>query len=486
MSVSGKEPIVTNQYFNSQTTQNENVRFVENEAQQLINKALSTIQDASPEASDMILRSLIGKLVESHYRQVHIPKQIFIPGKTYIPYAGRVYDHKDMQSLTDATLDFFLTAGRFASQFETQFAKMLGRKHCLLTNSGSSANLLALSALTSRRLGSRRLKPGDEVIGVAAGFPTTVFPVLQNNLRPVFVDVDLGTYNAIPEQIEDAISERTRAIMLAHTLGNPFKISKIMEIASQHELWVIEDNCDSLGSLYDGKLTGTFGHIATSSFYPPHHITMGEGGALATSDNELKRLIESFRDWGRDCWCEPGKDNTCGKRFSQQLGELPYGYDHKYVYSHFGYNLKVTDMQAAVGVAQLAKLPEFVTARKRNFKRLFDGLKPYEDRLILPVATPNSEPAWFAFLITVRDDTGFDKRDLVTFLEERKIGTRMLFAGDITKQPVFADVPYRVVGDLKNTDIIMRQTFCIGVYPGLTDTMLDYVIDMFDMFFKKL
>lgn len=412
-------------------------------------------------------------------------KEKFVPGRSYIPYAGRVYDEKEIISLVDSALDFWLTAGRFAKQFETEFAEFLGVKHCLLTNSGSSANLLAISALTSHELGEKRLKPGDEVITVAAAFPTTVNPIIQNNLVPVFVDVNLGTYNIQADKVEDAISEKTKAIFLAHTLGNPFDLKTLTEAAQKYDLWVIEDNCDALGSKYDGKYTGTFGHIATFSFYPPHHITMGEGGAVVTDDAQLKRLIESFRDWGRDCWCEPGCDNSCGRRFGWQLGGLPFGYDHKYIYSHIGYNLKITDMQAAIGIEQLKKLPSFIRARKNNFRLLYEGLKKYEKYFVLPKIENKADPSWFGFLLTVRKDAGFTKDDIVKYLEDNRIGTRMLFAGNITKHPCFEEIKYRVYGDLINTDRIMNDAFWIGVYPGLTGEMIEYMLQKFDEFLKR-
>jgi len=412
-------------------------------------------------------------------------KEEFIPGKSNVPYAGRVYDENEIISLVDSALEFWLTAGRFASQFEKEFAEFLGVKHCLLTNSGSSANLLAISALTSPELGNKRLKPGDEVITVAAGFPTTVNPIIQNNLIPVFIDVNLGTYNIQVEKIEDAISDKTKAIFIAHTMGNPFNLDAVMEIAEKHDLWLIEDNCDALGSKYNGKYTGTFGHIATFSFYPAHHITMGEGGALVTNDAMLKRLIESFRDWGRDCWCEPGCDNTCGKRFGWKLGELPFGYDHKYIYSHIGYNLKITDMQAAIGVEQLKKLPSFIDARKRNFRLLYEGLKKYDKYFILPEAEKEANPSWFGFLLTVRESAGFTKTDIVKYLEDNKIATRMPFAGNITRHPCFKNVNYRISGNLANTDRIMHDTFWIGVYPGLTGEMIEYTLAIFDKFFTE-
>ena len=406
----------------------------------------------------------------------------FVPGKSLIPYAGRVYDEKEMLALTDASLDFWLTAGRYAAEFERKFSQFLGIRHTSLTNSGSSANLLALSALTSPKLGERRLKPGDEVIATAAAFPTTVNPIIQNGLVPVFLDIELGTYNIDVSKLEEAISDKTKAIFIAHTLGNPFDLDKIAQIAKAHNLWLIEDACDALGSTYDGKMIGTFGDLATFSFYPPHHITMGEGGAIVTNDDRLKILVESFRDWGRDCWCAPGCDNTCGKRFSQQFGTLPFGYDHKYVYSHIGYNLKVTDMQAAIGVAQLDKLPSFIEARKRNFAALYSGLKKYEDLFILPHATPKSDPSWFGFLLTIKPDAGFNRADIVNFLENNKIATRMLFTGNIIRQPAYQNINRRIVGSLENTDIVMNNTFWVGVYPGLTKEMIGYVLDKFDEF----
>lgn len=409
----------------------------------------------------------------------------FIPGITAVPYAGRIYDEREVISLVDSALDFWLTSGRFAEEFEREFARFLGVKHCLLTNSGSSANLLAISSLTSKKLGEKRLRPGDEVITVAAGFPTTVGPIVQNRLTPVFLDVDLGTYNIKADMIEDAISDRTRAIFVAHTLGNPFDLDKALEVAEEHDLWLIEDNCDALGSRYKGKYTGTFGHIATFSFYPAHHITMGEGGALATNDGLLKRIIESFRDWGRDCWCAPGCDNTCGNRYNWQLGSLPFGYDHKFTYSHLGYNLKLTDMQAAVGVEQLKKLPSFIDARKRNFKYLLDGLKKYDKYFILPEAGPDTDPSWFGFILTVREGAGFTKSDIVKYLEGRKIATRMLFAGNVVRHPCFEEVDYRVHKELTNTDTIMNNAFWVGVYPGITAEMIDYMINAFDLFFKE-
>jgi len=434
---------------------------------------------------DEILRKMAYSIVDKHYNYVHKPKNGFIPGQTYIKYAGRVYNAEEMKALVDSCLDFWLTAGRFAKQFEREFANFLGVKYCILTNSGSSANLLAISALTSPKLGEKKLKPGDEVITTACAFPTTINPIIQNGLIPVFIDVDIGTYNIQVEKIEEALSEKTKAIFLAHTLGNPFDLDTVMSIAQKYNLWLIEDNCDALGSKYKGRYTGTFGHIATFSFYPAHHITMGEGGALVTNDTQLKRLIESFRDWGRDCWCEPGHDNTCGKRFSWQLGTLPYGYDHKYIYSHLGYNLKITDMQAAVGVAQLKKLPYFIEMRKRNWRLLYEGLKKYKDFFILPEATENSEPSWFGFLLTIRKNAPFSRKEIVDYLEKNKVATRMLFSGNITRHPSFENVKYRIYGNLKNTDFIMNNTFWIGVYPGLGSDTIEYVLNIFTKFLSK-
>ncbi|MCK4423140.1 MAG: lipopolysaccharide biosynthesis protein RfbH [Candidatus Omnitrophica bacterium] len=407
-------------------------------------------------------------------------KAKFIPGKTGINYAGRVYDEKEMINLVDASLDFWLTAGRFAQQFEKEFAEFLGVKYCMLTNSGSSANLLAVSALTSPLLKERQLRPGDEVITTACGFPTTLNPIIQNNLMPVFVDVELGTYNIDVSRLEKAITKKTRAIFIAHTLGNPANLDSIMKIVKKYKLWLIEDTCDSLGSKYRGKYTGTFGHIFTCSFYPAHHITMGEGGAVLTNDPLLKKIIISFRDWGRDCWCAPGHDNTCGKRFGWKMGKLPFDYDHKYIYSHIGYNLKITDMQAAIGAAQLKKLPKFIEARKKNFEYLYNHLKKYEDCFILPKPAKYSEPAWFGFPILVREDAPFTRNDIVSFLEENKIATRMLFGGNLLKQPAYQNIKHRVYRTLKNTDIVMNNLFWIGVYPGIKKVHLKFIRGVFD------
>lgn len=422
------------------------------------------------------LRRRIGELVAEYHAAAFAPAA-FVPGETPIPVSGRVFDAAEIGSLVDASLDFWLTTGRFAADFERRFARFCGTRHAILVNSGSSANLLALSALTSPSLEERRLRPGDEVITVAAGFPTTVNPILQNRLVPVFLDVTVPTYGVDTTQLEAALSSRTRAVMLAHTLGNPFDLRAVQDFARAHGLWLIEDCCDAVGARYDGQPVGTFGQLATVSFYPAHHITMGEGGCVLTDAPALKRIVESFRDWGRDCWCDPGKANTCGKRFDWQLGELPHGYDHKYIYSHLGYNLKATDMQAAVGVAQLDKLPEFIRARRQNFARLADELRDLDHVLQLPEPTPCAEPSWFGFPLMVRPGAPFTRRDLVRHLEDHHIATRLVFGGNLTRQPAYAESIYRVVGDLSVTDRVMRDAFWIGVYPGLTEPMLDYVIE---------
>ena len=422
------------------------------------------------------LRAEILNLVEQYARQKWSQAD-FTPGETRLPYAGRVFNEDEVRNLVEAGLDFWLTSGRFAAQFEREFAHLLGVRNAMLCNSGSSANLLALSALTSPKLGEQRLKEDDEVLTVAAGFPTTLNPLFQNRLKPVFLDVELGTYNVDTSLLEEAISPRTRAILIAHTLGNPIDLDAILPLVEKYNLWFVEDNCDALGSTYRGRMTGTFGHLSTVSFYPAHHITMGEGGCILTNDPKLKPLVESFRDWGRDCWCEPGDDNTCGKRFEWQLGELPYGYDHKFTYSHLGYNLKLTDMQAAIGVAQLRKLPQFIEKRKRNWRLLDEGLKPLEEWLLLPVPTPHSDPSWFGFAITVLPEAPFTRGDLVQYLNDHKIATRLLFGGNLTRQPAYRGLPYRVVGKLTNSDTIMERTFWVGVYPGLSEAHMAYMID---------
>ena len=432
---------------------------------------------------DQQLREQVISAAVKYYEFKHKEKKSFSPGDR-IAYAGRVFDEREIAALVDASLDFWLTTGRYAEKFEKDFARFLGVKYCSLTNSGSSANLLAFMALTSPKLGDRRIRRGDEVITVAAGFPTTVAPIIQYGAVPVFVDVTLPTYNIDCSQLEQALSGKTKAVMVAHTLGNPFDLSTVKDFCDAHGLWLVEDNCDALGSKYnykgEWKYTGTIGHIGTSSFYPPHHMTMGEGGSVYTNDGLLKRLVESFRDWGRDCWCPSGRDNTCKQRFTQQFGALPKGYDHKYVYSHFGYNLKVTDMQAAIGCAQLEKLPQFIEARKRNWKMLRDGLDGLSEKLILPEPTKNSDPSWFGFLLTVKDGSGCTRDEIVSHLEKNGIQTRMLFAGNLIKHPCFDEMRqegkgFRVVGELVNTDRIMRDTFWVGVYPGMTETVIEFM-----------
>ena len=430
-----------------------------------------------------LIRSKIKKLVQEYFK-VKYKKSEFIPSRTKVNYAGRVFDEKELINLVDSSLDFWLTAGRFSEEFQVKLSEYFDVSDIILTNSGSSANLLAISALTSQKLGIKRLKPGDEVITAAAGFPATVAPIVQNNLVPVFVDVDLGTYNVIPQKVKQAISPKTKAIFLAHTLGNPFDLGRIIEIVEKNNLWLIEDNCDALGSRYNRELTGTFGHLSTLSFYPAHHITTGEGGGVITDNEELAKIVRSFRDWGRDCYCESGESNTCGKRFSQKFGKLPYGYDHKYVYSEIGYNMKMTEMQAAIGCAQMDKLDNFIKNRKQNFKKIYEALKPFEDYLILHKNTENSDPSWFAFVITVKDNGKFTRNDLTLFMEKNMIETRNLFSGNLLRHPAFMDIKYRVVGDLKNTDYIMNNTFFIGVYPGLTDEKIDYVTHKFNEYFK--
>jgi len=423
------------------------------------------------------LRAQILELV-GEFARTNWPSQPFVPGTSAVPVSGKVFDEKDVQNLVDASLDFWLTTGRFAETFEQRFASFMEQKHCLLVNSGSSANLLALSALTSPQLGERQILPGDEVITCAAGFPTTVNPILQNQLIPVFLDVHIPTYNMDISRLEEAIGPRTRAIMIAHTLGNPFDLGAVMTIAHKHGLWVIEDCCDAVGARYQGRPVGTFGDLATVSFYPAHHITMGEGGAVLTSDPKLKKIVESFRDWGRDCWCQPGHDNTCHKRFDWKLGELPQGYDHKYTYSHIGYNLKATDMQAAVGLSQLDKLPEFIHQRNANFAYLLEQLKPLEEFLILPEANSDSEPSWFGCPLTVRDGAPKTRNELVRALDQAKVGTRLLFGGNLLRQPAYKTIEQRSLGDLEGADRVMNSTFWIGVFPGLTHPMLDHAVRM--------
>lgn len=435
---------------------------------------------------DDVKQDILSKAKE-YFQLVHRQDNPFAPGTSKIGYAGRVFDEREILNLIEASLECWLTYGRFSKEFEKKLSDFLSVRFCSLVNSGSSANLLAFMTLTSDQLGGRKIRRGDEVITVAAGFPTTIAPIVQYGAVPVFVDVNPRTMNIDVDQLELARGPKSKALMLAHTLGNPFDVDAVKKFCRQHGLWLIEDNCDALGSKYCGRYTGTFGDIATSSFYPPHHITMGEGGAVYTNNKDLARIIESMRDWGRDCWCPSGKDNTCGKRFEHQLGDLPFGYDHKYTYSEFGYNLKATDMQAAVGCAQLDKLPDFIAKRRQNFNRLFEGLKSLDHYFSFSEATPGSEPSWFGFLMTVRERAGFKRSDIVRWLEDHQIQTRMLFAGNILKHPCFDAMRrdktgYRVIGDLLNTNRIMEDAFWIGVYPGLSDEMVDYMIDVIRTF----
>ena len=420
-----------------------------------------------------ILRQEILSLVE-RYAEKYSRPSAFVAGQTYIPPSGKLIDSAEIKLMTEAALDGWLTTGRFNDQFEKKLAKFLGVRHAMTVNSGSSANLIAFSTLTSPKLGARAIKPGDEVISVAAGFPTTVNPILQLGAVPVFVDVEISTYNIDVSKIEAAITDKTKAVMLAHTLGNPYNLDVITALCKAHDLWLVEDCCDALGSTYDGKRVGNFGDIGTLSFYPAHHITMGEGGAVFTNNSALARIAESFRDWGRDCYCQPGKDNTCGKRFDWCLGDLPHGYDHKYTYSHMGYNLKITDMQAACALGQMDKLDDFIAARKRNFHLLSRLLADTQDKLILPNATENSDPSWFGFPITIRESARVDRTALLKKLEEKRVGTRLLFAGNLTKQPYMKGRNWRVSGELTNSDIIMNRTFWIGVQPALSAEMLNY------------
>ena len=422
------------------------------------------------------LRAGILEQVGAYYAAA-FPRREFIPGETQVPISGKVFDDAEIRLLLDASLDFWLTTGRYAAEFETEFAKICGLRYALLTNSGSSANLLALSCLTSPSLSEKRLKPGDEVITVAAGFPTTLNPIIQNGLIPVLVDVDVPTYNVDTSQLEEAFSERTRAVIFAHTLGNPFDLERVAEFVKKHDLWWVEDCCDAVGATYKDKRVGTFGDLATVSFYPAHHITMGEGGCVLTDRPALKTLIESFRDWGRDCWCVPGATNTCGKRFDWQLGELPHGYDHKYTYSHVGYNLKLTDMQAAVGVAQLQKLPGFIEARRKNFRFLLEGLSDLQEFFILPEATPESDPSWFGFPVAIKSDAPFTRDYVLRYLDERKIATRLLFGGNLLRQPAYQGIQHRKVGDLRNSDFVMNHALWMGVWPGLSEEMLAFVVE---------
>jgi CDP-4-dehydro-6-deoxyglucose reductase, E1 len=428
------------------------------------------------------VRNKILALVESFAELKYSQTTHFIPGETPIPASGKVIGASEMVSGVDACLDGWLTTGRFNEKFEKNLADFIGPRHVLTTNSGSSANLVAFAALTSQKLEDRALTPGDEVITVAAGFPTTVNPMLLYGMVPVFIDVDISTFNIDASQIESAITGKTRAIMLAHTLGNPFNLDVVTEVASKYNLWLIEDCCDALGSTYRGKMVGNFGDIGTLSFYPAHHITMGEGGAVFTRSSKFDRIMQSIRDWGRDCYCEPGMDNTCKQRFDWQLGDLPHGYDHKYTYSHLGFNLKISDMQAAVATAQLEKLPGFIEQRKENFNRLKSGLQDLDEHLILPEATPDSDPAWFGFPLCLREDR---RVALLQFLEQRKIATRLLFGGNLTKQPYFKDQNYRIHGELTNTEQVLKRTFWVGLFPGLTPVMLDYMIESFHDFYRE-
>lgn len=427
------------------------------------------------------LRSEIAELVDRFADLTFVPRP-FVPGETPVPVSGKVLGSRELQLMVEASLDGWLTTGRFNDEFEEKLAAFLGVRHLITVNSGSSANLVAFSTLTSPRLGARAIRPGDEVIGVAAGFPTTVNPIIQCGAVPVFVDVEIGNYNIDAALIEAAISPKTKAIMLAHTLGNPYNLSVVTDICRRHNLWLIEDCCDALGSTYDGRLVGTFGDIGTLSFYPAHHITMGEGGAVFTNNPELKLIAESFRDWGRDCYCKPGVDNTCGKRFCWKLGNLPEGYDHKYTYTHLGYNLKITDMQAACGLAQLERAPEFIAARRRNFAWLKDRLSTCEEFLVLPEATPRSDPSWFGFPITIRDGAGVRRVDLLNYLEQAKIGTRLVFAGNLIRQPYMIGREYRVSGELSRTDVVMNDTFWVGTFPGLDEPRLEHIAATIETF----
>lgn len=437
----------------------------------------------SPEKNSLEqIRTQIAGLVTEYANLAYAP-QPFVPGQTPVPVSGKVIGEKELQLMVAASLDGWLTTGRFNAEFERRLAEYLGVKYLITVNSGSSANLVAFSTLTSPKLGDRAIKRGDEVIGVAAGFPTTVNPIIQFGAVPVFVDVDLATHNINAAKIEEAITPKTKAIMLAHSMGNPFNLEVVTALCKKHGLWLVEDCCDALGSRYDGKLVGTFGDIATLSFYPAHHITMGEGGAVFTNNAELKQIAESFRDWGRDCYCPPGKDNTCNKRFCWKLGNLPEGYDHKYTYSHLGYNLKITDMQAACALAQLDRLDEFIEARKANFSYLRDLLQSCADFLHLPEATPKSDPSWFGFPVVLKDSAGVSRVDLLNYLDQNKIATRLLFAGNLTRQPYMMGQTYRVSGELSNTDVVMNQTFWLGVFPGLTRAHLDYMVEKIEAFF---
>jgi CDP-4-dehydro-6-deoxyglucose reductase, E1 len=427
------------------------------------------------------IRDQILKLTKDYYT-AKFGDKTFLPGKSRVNYAGRVFDEKELVALVDSSLDFWLTEGRYSESFAEKISEFLNVNNVILVNSGSSANLVAFSSLTSSKLGERRLKPGDEVISVSAGFPATITPIIQNNCVPVFVDVDIPTYNINVEMMRKAVSEKTKCIFIAHTLGNPFNIDAVLQLAKEYNLWVIEDNCDAFGSKYNGKFTGTFGHISTISFYPAHHITTGEGGAVITNDEQLNKITKSFRDWGRDCYCAGGENNTCGKRFSQSFGTLPYGYDHKYVYSEIGYNLKMTDMQAAIGSVQIDKLPEFCEKRKENFKRYNEIFSKYSEHFILPKATENSDPAWFSYIVTVKEDAAFKRDQLTKYFNENLIETRNLFAGNMVRQPAFIDKNFRIAEHLHNSDLIMNNTFFLGTYPGNSTEKLDYIQHVVDKF----
>jgi CDP-6-deoxy-D-xylo-4-hexulose-3-dehydrase len=427
------------------------------------------------------IRKQILELTKQYYTAKY-SDHAFIPEQSRVNYAGRVFDEREIVNLVDSSLDFWLTEGRYSELFAGKIADFLGVENVLLTNSGSSANLLAFAALTSATLGERRLKPGDEVISVAAGFPSTVTPIIQYQCIPVFVDITIPTYNIDIQKIESAISEKTKCIFLAHTLGNPYDLDAILKIVEKHHLWLIEDNCDAFGSKYKGRYTGTFGHLSTISFYPAHHITTGEGGAIITNDDQLAKLVRAFRDWGRDCYCNGGENNTCGKRFSQQFGTLPFGYDHKYVYSEIGYNLKMTDMQAAVGSAQMDKLQNFCDARRKSYQRYNQIFSKHKRYFILPIATEDADPAWFTYIVTLKESAPFKREDLTQFMNAQKIETRNLFAGNMIRQPALLGKQYRVAGSLENTDVIMNRTFLLGTYPGMTDAMLDYIEQKIDQF----
>jgi len=431
------------------------------------------------------LKNKISNLVKK-YSDLEFQKKKFIPGKTTIPPTGKVIGNLELQNMVEASLDGWLTAGRFNKSFEEKLAKFIGIKQLITVNSGSSANLIAFSTLTSSKLKERAIKPLDEIISVAAGFPTTINPIVQFGAVPVFVDVKIPTYNIDENLIEEAITPKTKAIMIAHTLGNPFNLKAVKSICEKHNLWLIEDSCDALGSTYEGKMVGTFGDLSTLSFYPAHHITMGEGGAVFTNSIRLKMIAQSFRDWGRDCYCEPGQENTCGKRFDWKLGDLPEGYDHKYIYSHAGYNMKITDMQAACGLAQVGRVKKFIKSRKNNFKYIYKRLKPFEEFLILPKATENSDPSWFGFPITLRDNLPFNRNKLLRYLDSKKIGFRLLFSGNVTKQPYMMEKKFRVSGNLNNTTTIMNNTFWVGLYPGLIREELDFLTDEIKKFIKKI